>query len=170
MTALIEEELELNGEQNPGSTEKLASYLIADIGSCTTTVQLFDEVEDSYRLAARGSALTTAGHPWFDVTRGVQQAVEQEWGEGEGLLAGILAGFGISITENADLRISRFFPARACIPRQGPAWRYVNRIDHAGTVTSLPELIPGVMPATMAGAAPLLHIDFMLGNQSFVTT
>lgn len=54
------------------------------------------------------------------VTKGIaaqqaQNAAEGEWGENQGLLAGLLAGLGVSITENADLRISRFFPARAGI-------------------------------------------------------
>jgi hypothetical protein len=44
-----------------------------------------------------------------------QRAAEKKWGKTEGLIAGLLAGAGVSITENADLRISRFFPARACI-------------------------------------------------------
>ncbi|MBC8205756.1 MAG: hypothetical protein ISR85_06015 [Kiritimatiellales bacterium] len=54
------------------------------------------------------------------VTKGVaaaqaQQAATEKWGETHGLLAGLLAGVGVSVTENADLRISRFFPARASI-------------------------------------------------------
>jgi len=54
------------------------------------------------------------------VTKGIaaaqaQQAAKEEWGETQGILAGLLAGVGVSVTENADLRISRFFPARACI-------------------------------------------------------
>ena len=54
------------------------------------------------------------------VTKGVaamqvQKAAEAKWGESQSLLTGLLAGVGISITENADLRISRFFPARASI-------------------------------------------------------
>jgi len=54
------------------------------------------------------------------VTKGIaaaqaQKAAEEKWGESQGLLTGLLAGFGVSITENADLRISRFFPARASI-------------------------------------------------------
>ncbi len=52
------------------------------------------------------------------VTKGVaaaqaQKAAKEEWGETHGLIAGILAGVGVSATENADLRISRFFPAQA---------------------------------------------------------
>ena len=54
------------------------------------------------------------------VTKGIaaaqaQKAATEKWGETHGLLAGLLAGVGVSTTENADLRISRFFPARASI-------------------------------------------------------
>jgi hypothetical protein len=34
-------------------------------------------VESRYRFIARGQALTTASAPWFDLTRGVQQAITQ---------------------------------------------------------------------------------------------
>ena len=44
-----------------------------------------------------------------------QRKAESEWGELYGTITGLLAGIGIGVTENADLRISRFFPARACI-------------------------------------------------------
>ncbi len=54
------------------------------------------------------------------VTKGIaaaqaQQAAKENWGETPGLFAGLLVGAGLSATENADLRISRFFPARARI-------------------------------------------------------
>lgn len=54
------------------------------------------------------------------VTKGIaaaqaQRAAEKQWGESQGILTGILAGIGISLTENADLRISHFFPAQAQI-------------------------------------------------------
>jgi len=54
------------------------------------------------------------------VTKGIaaaqaQKVVEEKWGESRGILAGLLAGVGVSMTENADLRISRFFPAQANI-------------------------------------------------------
>lgn len=58
-------------------TENRESYLIAEIGAITTTIALFDIVEDRYRLIARGSAPTTIDAPWNDVIRGVQQAIEQ---------------------------------------------------------------------------------------------
>lgn len=44
-----------------------------------------------------------------------QRAAEEKWGELHGLITGLLVGIGVGATENADLRISRFFPARACI-------------------------------------------------------
>lgn len=53
------------------------AYLVADCGRTTTTVTLFDVVEGRYRFIARGQALTTAGAPWFDLVRGVQQAISQ---------------------------------------------------------------------------------------------
>lgn len=54
------------------------------------------------------------------VTKGIaaaqaQRKAEEKWGELHGLITGLLAGVGVGVTENADLRISRFFPARACV-------------------------------------------------------
>ncbi|QHI69013.1 hypothetical protein [Tichowtungia aerotolerans] len=54
------------------------------------------------------------------VTKGIaaaqsQRAAEEQWGELYGLFTGLLAGAGVGVTEHADLRISRFFPARACV-------------------------------------------------------
>lgn len=54
------------------------------------------------------------------VTKGLaakeaENAAEETWGERRGRLTGLLAGFGLGLTESADLRISRFFPARAYI-------------------------------------------------------
>ncbi|MGD2050116.1 MAG: glutamate mutase L, partial [Chloroflexota bacterium] len=53
------------------------SYLMADIGSSTTTVALFDFVQGKYRLLSRSATMTTAGPPWFDVSHGLQQAINQ---------------------------------------------------------------------------------------------
>ncbi len=53
------------------------SYLLADCGHTTTTVMLFDGAVGSYRFLARGSALTTVGPPWFDITQGFRQAINQ---------------------------------------------------------------------------------------------
>lgn len=77
MTSVADILAEPKEGQFSDSAKMLDSYMVADIGSTTTTVQLFDAVAGRYRFAGRGSALTTSGHPWFDVSRGVQQAVEQ---------------------------------------------------------------------------------------------
>jgi uncharacterized protein len=45
----------------------------------------------------------------------LQQAAEERWGELQGLVAGLLAGAGVGISEHADLRLTRFFPAGALI-------------------------------------------------------
>lgn len=52
------------------------------------------------------------------VTKGIaaaqaRRAAEEAWGEASGPLASLLAGAAVAVTENADLRISRFFPANA---------------------------------------------------------
>lgn len=57
--------------------EPPTSFLLADCGSTTTTVALFDRVEGNYRLIARGQAPTTIGRPWDDVFLGIQWATEQ---------------------------------------------------------------------------------------------
>jgi len=54
------------------------------------------------------------------VTKGIaaaeaQKVAGKEWGATSGWIAGLFAGAGFSLTENADLRISRFFPAQARI-------------------------------------------------------
>jgi hypothetical protein len=53
------------------------SFLVADCGSTNTTVALFDVVEGSYRLIARAIVPTTTGRPWFDLSQGVRQAIQQ---------------------------------------------------------------------------------------------
>ncbi len=53
------------------------SYLVADCGHSHTTVTLFEQVEGYYRLIGRGKALTTSGPPWYDLSRGLQQAISQ---------------------------------------------------------------------------------------------
>lgn len=50
------------------------SFLLADCGSTTTTVALFDLVEDGYRLIARAVAPTTVRAPWHDILLGVKKA------------------------------------------------------------------------------------------------
>jgi hypothetical protein len=44
-----------------------------------------------------------------------RRAAEEKWGESSGPLASLLAGSAVGVTENADLRISRFFPAEAYV-------------------------------------------------------
>lgn len=51
------------------------SFLIAECGTVTTTVALFDVVEGAYRLVARANVSTTASAPWSDIVMGVQQAI-----------------------------------------------------------------------------------------------
>ncbi|MFZ0546589.1 MAG: glutamate mutase L [Candidatus Promineifilaceae bacterium] len=64
-------------ENGRSQTQENYAYLVADCGRTTTTVTLFDVVEGRYRFVARGQALTTADPPWFDLMRGVQQAISQ---------------------------------------------------------------------------------------------
>lgn len=73
----IFEEDTIQRETIPPETRESYAYLVADCGRTTTTVTLFDMVEGRYRFIARGQALTTASAPWFDITRGVQQAITQ---------------------------------------------------------------------------------------------
>lgn len=60
-----------------GTTGTIRSFLIAECGSVTTTVALFDVADGAYRLVARSSAPTTARAPWLDMQAGVQQAIAQ---------------------------------------------------------------------------------------------
>ena len=53
------------------------SFLMADVGSSTTTVTLYDLVDGRYRLIGRGASQTTIGPPWYDQARGLQQAIQQ---------------------------------------------------------------------------------------------
>lgn len=53
------------------------TFLLADCGSTTTTVALFDLVGDSYRLIARASAPTTVSTPWQDILVGIQSATKR---------------------------------------------------------------------------------------------
>jgi hypothetical protein len=51
--------------------------LAFDIGSVTTRAVLFDVVEGRYRYLGTGSAPTTAGAPFHDITEGVRSALDQ---------------------------------------------------------------------------------------------
>ncbi|MBN2145739.1 MAG: glutamate mutase L [Anaerolineales bacterium] len=53
------------------------SLLAIDIGTVSTRAILFDVVEGRYRFLASGTAPTTAGAPYQDVTEGVRSALEQ---------------------------------------------------------------------------------------------
>lgn len=53
------------------------SCLVAECGSNTTTVALFDVAAGSYRLLARAVAPTTAGAPWHNLAEGVYLAIQQ---------------------------------------------------------------------------------------------
>ena len=54
-----------------------ASFLIADCGTVTTTVALFDTVAGHHRLVARASAPTTADAPQSNLLVGIRQAIRQ---------------------------------------------------------------------------------------------
>jgi len=77
MTSVAEELSQTLDETTPDENQSGRSYLIADVGSATTTVTLFDTVEGQYRLVGYGSSQTTSGSPWYDITRGMQQAISQ---------------------------------------------------------------------------------------------
>jgi uncharacterized protein (TIGR01319 family) len=53
------------------------SLLAVDVGSVTTRAVLFDVVEGRYRFIASGSAPTTAGAPYHDISEGVRLALDQ---------------------------------------------------------------------------------------------
>ena len=60
---------------NENILEKQSSFLVADCGTSTTTVALFDSVEGAYRLIARATAPTTTGAPWSNIAAGIKQAI-----------------------------------------------------------------------------------------------
>ncbi len=51
--------------------------LSVDIGSVSTRALLLDLVEGRYRFVALGESPTTTGEPWYDVSAGVYDAIEQ---------------------------------------------------------------------------------------------
>lgn len=55
----------------------VGSFLLADCGSVTTTVALFDFVGAEYRLIARAVSPTTIRMPWRDIVVGIQEATTQ---------------------------------------------------------------------------------------------
>jgi hypothetical protein len=52
------------------------SFLVVDVGSITTRAILFDVVDRRYRFIASGSALTTAGAPYHNISEGVRLALD----------------------------------------------------------------------------------------------
>jgi len=52
------------------------SLLVVDVGSVTTRALLFDIVDGSYRFLAAGTAPTTVGAPFRDVSEGVRIALD----------------------------------------------------------------------------------------------
>lgn len=75
------------------------------------------------------------------VTKGVaaaetQREAEKQWGELYGVLTSLLAGASVAVSENADLRISRFFPAEASVAEMdllpGPHLIEIDYYDSGG--------------------------------------
>lgn len=67
------DDLKENTKPSPGCR----SHLVLDLGVSNTVVTLYDIVEGQYRFISRGSSLTTARAPWFDVNHGFRAAVNQ---------------------------------------------------------------------------------------------
>jgi hypothetical protein len=53
------------------------SLLVVDVGSISTRAALFDVVDGRYRFIASGTAPTTAGAPYHNVSEGVRLALDQ---------------------------------------------------------------------------------------------
>lgn len=53
------------------------AVLAIDVGSLNTRALLFDVVDGQYRFIASSAASTTSGAPFFDVSEGVLQAIQQ---------------------------------------------------------------------------------------------
>ena len=53
------------------------SLLVIDVGAITTRALLFDVVDSRYRFLASGSAPTTAGDPYHNISEGVRRALDQ---------------------------------------------------------------------------------------------
>ena len=58
-------------------SQKLESFLVADIGSVTTKVGLVDRVDGDFRFVSSGASLTTAAAPANDVIVGLRRAIAQ---------------------------------------------------------------------------------------------
>ncbi len=79
MADLNDAPFEAYEEEAEETEEELAcrSHLVVDIGHSYTTITLYESVDGSYRLSARGSSLTTARSPWFDINQGIRAAANQ---------------------------------------------------------------------------------------------
>ncbi len=64
-------------ENKTQETKTLPSFLIAECGTITTTVTLFDVAAGTYRLLAQATAPTTAVEPWLNIMEGVYAAIRQ---------------------------------------------------------------------------------------------
>lgn len=53
------------------------SLLVVDVGSITTRAILFDVVDGRYRFVAAGTAATTAGAPYHNISEGVRLALDE---------------------------------------------------------------------------------------------
>lgn len=56
---------------------RIGSLMTMDIGTINTRAALFDAVEGRYRFLAAGTGQTTVNHPLFDVSEGVQLALDR---------------------------------------------------------------------------------------------
>ena len=74
---MIQEQKLVVEEQDLKKPEEAQSYLMADVGNSNTRVTLYDMVEGSYRLLARGIAMSTIDFPWYDAKYGLDQAIQQ---------------------------------------------------------------------------------------------
>jgi len=61
----------------PTSIINADSLLVVDVGAVTTRAMLFDVVDGRYRYLATGTAPTTAGAPFLNVSEGVRSAIDQ---------------------------------------------------------------------------------------------
>ena len=64
-------------ENEVQEAKALESFLIAECGTVTTTVTLFDVAAGTYRLICQTTAPSTAGEPWLNIMEGVYLAIQQ---------------------------------------------------------------------------------------------
>lgn len=92
--------IKINGQSGP-RFEKIESLENAAVETFKIREPLI-YLKTVARTVAKGIAAAEA-----------RRAAEQKWGESSGPLASLLAGAAIQATENADLRMARYFPAEA---------------------------------------------------------